>query len=279
MTDVGEDCASRGWDPADYHRHSSAQLAWARELIAKLALQGHERVLDVGCGDGKVTALLAELLPAGSVLGVDNSDEMVGFARTSFPPERAPNVRFRVMDARELAFDAEFDVVFSNAALHWVRDHRPVLRGIARSLRPGGRCLLQMGGRGNAAGVLGVMDVLIVSDRWASHFRGFSFPYGFHGPEEYRDWLAQAGLRPRRVELIPKDMVQAGSEGLAGWLRTTWMPYTRRVPPARREALVVEIVEDYLRRHPPDEDGSVHVAMVRLEVEADKPTARGDDRR
>ncbi len=275
MTDAGEDRASPGWDPADYHRHSSAQLSWARDLIAKLALQGHERVLDVGCGDGKVTVLLAELVPHGSVVGVDNSGEMVSFARSSFPPGRAPNVEFRLMDAWELAFDAEFDVVFSNATLHWARDHRPVLRGIAQSLRPGGRCLLQMGGRGNAAGVLAALDALMATDRWAPHFHGFSFPYGFHGPEEYREWLAQAGLRPRRVELIPRDMVQAGREGLAGWVRTTWMPYTQRLPEPLRETFVAEIVEEYLRRRPPDEDGSVHVAMVRLEVEADKPVGHG----
>lgn len=259
------------WNPSDYRRHSSAQQLWARELIDKLRLRGDEAVLDLGCGDGKVTAEIAARVPQGSVLGVDRSEGMIDFARSSFPAEAFPNLRFRTADARALPFAGEFTVVFSNAALHWVRDHRPVLHGIARSLKPGGRTLLQMGGQGNAAGVLSVLDELTASSPWREHFDAFSCPYGFHSPADYRIWLEEAGLEPRRVELIPKDMIHAGSDGLAGWIRTTWLPYTERVPEADRDAFVAEVVRRYVERFPPDARGQVHVAMVRLEVEATRP--------
>jgi trans-aconitate 2-methyltransferase len=259
------------WDPEDYQKGSGEQQKWARELIAKLSLRGDERVLDIGCGDGKVTAEIARFLPNGTVLGIDSSEEMVCFAREHLGPGMYPNLSFEVEDARRLTFREEFDIVFSNATLHWVIDHRPVLRGIRRSLKPGGRLLAQMGGRGNAAGVVAILAKMAKDKRWTPNFTGFRFPYGFHGPEKYERWLKAAGLRPIRVELIRKDMVHGGRAQLAGWLRTTWLPYTQRIPEAERARFVDELVVRYEEVYPPDADGSIHVGMVRLEVEARRP--------
>lgn len=135
------------WNPADYARHSQGQERWAKELFALLAPKPHERVLDIGCGDGRNTAELAAMVSAGAVVGVDRSPEMIKFAQEHFPPARFPNLSFLQADATALPFNAEFNAVFSNAVLHWVLDHKPVLTGIARSLRPDGRCVLQMGER------------------------------------------------------------------------------------------------------------------------------------
>jgi len=121
------------WNPQDYRQHSSAQQAWARELIEKIDLSGGERVLDLGCGEGKMTAEIAARLPSGSILGLDVSREMIAFARERFPPEQYPNLRFVEGDMLDLPFDREFDVVFSNAALHWVADHGRVFSGIAHA--------------------------------------------------------------------------------------------------------------------------------------------------
>jgi trans-aconitate 2-methyltransferase len=256
------------WDAEDYSRSSSAQHVWARELIAKLRLRGDESVLDVGCGDGKVTAEIAALVADGRVVGVDNSPQMVRFAARSFDQE--PNLRFLLRDAAKLDFAEEFDVVFSNATLHWVIDHGPVLDGIQRALRPGGRLLLQMGGRGNAAEILSLMERLPTDPKWRVYFPEPVKAYGFYGPEEYARWLAGAGLTPLRLELLARDMAQPGSEGLASWVRTTWLPYTQRVPEERRDEFVADIVARYVRTHPPDGEGLVHVRMLRLEVEARK---------
>lgn len=256
------------WNPEDYARHSSAQWDWARELIAKLNLRGDETLLDIGSGDGKVSAAIARSLPHGEVVGIDNSQDMIDLAARAYPKLDYPNLSFHRMDAREITFENRFDVAFSTATLHWVIDHRPLLRGVARSLRRPGRLLFQMGGKGNAHDILSVLRLLTLYEVWAGFFRGFPFPYGFHSPEEYIPWLREAGLEPVRVELIPKDMVQAGPEGLAGWIRTTWMPYTERVPAERRESFISEVIGAYLKKHPLDDQGMVHVKMVRLEVEA-----------
>jgi trans-aconitate methyltransferase len=260
------------WDADDYSRSSSAQQVWARELLAKLRLQGGESVLDIGCGDGKVTAEIAALVPDGRVVGVDSSAEMIRFATRSFGGGPAGNLTFLLRDARELDFEEEFDVVFSNATLHWVVDHGPVLRGISRALRAAGRILLQMGGRGNAAEIVALMDELPDDSIWQRYFPERVMAYGFHGPEEYAGWLVEAGLTPLRIELLAKDMTQPGKEGLASWLRTTWLPYTQRIPEEMRDEFVADIADRYLRSHPPDGDGLVHVQMFRLEVEAGRDT-------
>jgi trans-aconitate 2-methyltransferase len=258
------------WNAVDYAASSGIQQQWARELIGKLNFKGNEILLDIGSGDGKVTAEIAGVLPEGSVTGIDSSDEMVKLAQRTFPAGDFMNLRFMKMDAADLRFGERFDVIFSNATLHWVYDHRPVLAGIERSLKPGGKILLQMGGYGNAADVMDIIDQMREEEEWKKYFEGFNFSYGFHKPDSYRKWLVEAGLRPERVELILKDAVHNGQDGLESWIRTTWLPYTHRVPEEKRGSFIRQLSDGYLRRFPFQDDGTVHVKMVRLEVEAGK---------
>ncbi|MDD5067704.1 MAG: methyltransferase domain-containing protein [bacterium] len=259
------------WNPEDYHQHSSAQEKWAKELIAKLNLKGDELVLDIGSGDGKVTLEIARHLTSGSVLGVDSSIEMIQFSQELIEQQPLKNISFMQADASLLPFRDDFDIVFSNAALHWIFDHRPVLKGIYRSLKMNGRILLQMGGKGNAAKILSLLDVMMKEEKWKEYFFRFGFSYGFHGCTEYRTWLEEAGLRPTRLELIPKDMTYPDRTGLESWIRTTWLPYTGRIPETRREEFIHEIAERYIKKVTPGPDGIIHMEMMRLEVEAVKP--------
>ncbi|HSY18998.1 MAG TPA: class I SAM-dependent methyltransferase [Candidatus Acidoferrales bacterium] len=130
------------WNAADYAANSTVQQSWARELIARLKLRGNEHVLDVGCGDGKVTAEIARAVPHGTVTGIDASAEMLKFAKKMFPAAKVPNLKFKASDARKIEFKEKFDVVFSNAALHWVDDHEAFLRGVSAALKPGGRLVV-----------------------------------------------------------------------------------------------------------------------------------------
>lgn len=256
------------WNAQDYSKSSSEQQKWAQELISKLALKGDERVLDIGCGDGKITAQIARQLPEGCVMGIDLSEEMINFATRNFPPDRYPNLSFELKDAGNLDFDHGFDVVFSNAALHWVIDHLPVLEGVKKSLKPSGKLLFQMGGAGNAIEIFEAFDTIIKNDTWGKYFTNFPTPYAFYGPQEYEELLKQVGLKRKRVELIPKDMIHKGKEELSAWVRTTWLPYTQRIPQGSREEFIDELVDRYLESHPVDRDGFTHVQMIRLEVEA-----------
>lgn len=256
------------WNAADYAANSGAQQTWARELIAKLNLRPDESILDVGCGDGKVTAELAAAVPRGAVVGVDASPQMIEFARAKFPPARFRNLNFHVMDARHIRLPEQFDLLFSNAALHWVDDHPAFLAGASSVLRSGGRLVVSCGGKGNAQEVFLALRPILRMKRWREFFRKLKAPYFFHRPEEYEKWLPRFGFKSTRVRLASKDAVYAGPDGFAGWLRTTWLPYIQRVPEELREEFVRTVAERYVTRHPPDQEGRVHVRMVRLEIAA-----------
>ena len=259
------------WNAEDYEKNSRAQQKWAMELIGKLSLAGSEQILDLGCGDGKVTAEIAALVPNGNVVGVDSSSEMIGLANERYSSSTHPNMKFEVMDAGDLSFCEDFDVVFSNAALHWVKDHRPVVKGVYRSLKAGGKILFQMGGKGNAREILSVIGEMLLSPRWQRYFEEFEFPYGFLGTDEYENILKDAGLVADRVELVRKTMEHDGRSGLKGWIRTTWLPYTERVPVELRGEFIGDLVNRYLEKVPVTPDGKALVDMVRIEVEARKP--------
>jgi len=300
------------WNAAEYAANSAVQQTWARELITQLQLRGDEHVLDVGCGDGKVTAEIARAVPRGSVTGVDASPSMIRFARKAFPPGRHPNLEFQVMDAREIKTanfsspsppqkeeragarrlvasnskplaptlsplgrgegvkSMPFDIVFSNAALHWVDDHRTFLRGAASVLRPGGQLVVSCGGKDNAHDVFVVLRSEMRLKRWREFFRQLEAPYFFYSPADYEKWLPRFGFRSRGVRLSPKDAVYDGRDGFAAWLRTTWLPYTQRVPEDLREEFIAAVTDRYVARHLPDADGRVHVRMMRLEIDAVK---------
>jgi trans-aconitate 2-methyltransferase len=258
------------WNAKDYADHSTAQSQWADELIAKLGLSGTESVLDIGCGDGKVTAKIASHLPFGQILGIDNSRQMIDLARQQYPETLHSNISFARHDARDFELPLHFDIVFSNAALHWVIDHQPVLDCLYRALAPGGRMLLQMGGRGNAASFVEVVESITHQTPWAAFFNDFCFPYGFYGPKVYSQWLIQAGFTPERLELIPKKMTHDSVDKLAGWFRTTWLPYLERIPASDTVTFIDQVMEAYTQLYPPDDSGKVSVKMVRLEVEARK---------
>jgi trans-aconitate methyltransferase len=258
------------WNPADYAANSVVQQAWARELIAKLKLRGDENILDVGCGDGKITAELARAVPRGSAIGVDASAEMIAFAQKTFPKSEISNLKFQIADARQIHFQKKFDLLFSNAALHWVDDHETFLRGAAAVLKPGGRLVVSCGGKGNAHDVFLALRPEMRLKRWRDFFRKMPMPYFFYSPADYEKWLPKFGFKIQQVQLAPKDATYDGQAGFATWLRATWLPFTQRVPENLREEFIAVVTARYVARHPPDAEGKIHVRMVRLEIEAVK---------
>lgn len=258
------------WNALDYAQNSQAQQQWAKELMALLQLIGSETVLDLGCGDGKVTAEIAKIVNRGAVVGIDNSEAMIALAQRRYPETQHLNLSFRVMDAGNLSFTECFDVVFSNAVLHWVKQHQSVIDGLYRSLKTGGKILLRMGGKGDAAGMREAIDRVKDSAQWSQYFIGFEFPYTFPAVDEYRVMLEAAGFTVKRLELVVKEMTHEGQAGLASWIRTTWLPYTQRIPENLREPFIEAVCSSYLDREPLSADGKAHVAMVLLEVEAEK---------
>ena len=162
------------------------------------------------------------------------------------------------------------NVVFSSSVLHWVADHPAFLRGAAACLRPGGRLVVSCGGKGNAQDVFVALRPEMRLKPWCKFFRKMEKPYFFHCPAEYEKWLPRFGFKTHTVKLTPKDAVYPGRDRFAAWFRTTWLPYTQRVPEDLREEFIASVVARYLAKHPPDAKGCVRVRMVRLEIDAVK---------
>ena len=256
------------WNAEDYAKNSQCQLQLGEELIEKLSLTGNESLLDIGCGDGKITAKLSKILKKGEAVGIDSSENLINFALKEFPNNKFKNLRFYNMNACEINFSKKFDVAFSNACLHWIKDHSGVLGKVRACLKPNGRILFQMGGRGNVAEVLNAVKLVMSKPDWSKYFDNFIMPYYFYDIKDYEIWLSENHFKPLRLELIAKNIKHAGEESFKGWLRTTWFPFTDRLPEALRETFLNEVSETYKIEHPADKSGNINVKMVRLEVEA-----------
>ncbi|MBE0538314.1 MAG: methyltransferase domain-containing protein [Ignavibacterium sp.] len=258
------------WDADQYFQFSSAQQKWARESINKAKIKSDEHVLDVGCGDGKVTVEIAELVTEGKVLGVDNSEAMINLAKEKFPHSKYPNLYFKVLDAKELNFNEEFDVIVSNAALHWVDDHIKVLKGMYNSLKNGGRIILQMGAKGNVPEAFFAVDKVIRRTEWSGYFINLKFPYYFFDIQEYHNFISQTEFRDIEIEIVEKDMQHKGKENLKGWIRTTWLPYTQRILEFKREEFIEEACTEFAQNFPADKNDVYHATAKRLIVSAKK---------
>jgi trans-aconitate methyltransferase len=172
------------------------------------------------------------------------------------------------MDARQIKFAQSFDMIFSNAALHWVDDHEIILRGAALVLKSGGRLVVSCGGKGNAQDVFAALRPEMRLKRWREFFRQMPAPYFFYSPEDYAKWLPKYGFQIQNILLAPRDATYKGTKGFATWLRTTWIPYVQRVPENLREEFIESVTQRYIAKHPLDAEGQVQVRMVRLEIDA-----------
>lgn len=234
------------WHGADYVHHSSLQAAMADEVLARLVLRGDEQVLDLGCGDGKISARIAAQLPTGAVLGVDASVDMVAFAQRQFGIEAWPNLRFEVANARTLAFHARFDLLVSFNALHWVPQQADVLRGIRRALKPRGQAHVRLVTRAALTSLEEVAEVVRREPRWMAAFAGFSDPYLRLSAEEYLALAARLGLQRVSSQSELKRWDFHTEAAFFGFCNAGFGAWMQVLPEARRRDFVEEVMQRYL---------------------------------
>jgi trans-aconitate 2-methyltransferase len=239
---------TRDWDAATYHRVSGPQVELAGALLDRLDLRGDETVLDAGCGSGRVTLMLAERLPAGRVIAVDQAPSMVEHARAALVGAPADVLR---ADLCDLALDRAVDAVFSNAVFHWIGDHERLFARLHAALRPGGRMVAQCGGAGNVRRFHEVARAVGEAEPYAAFLAGWAGPWNFAGPEETAERLERAGFDQVETWLQPYPVAP---DDPGDYLRTVCLGYhLAQLPSDLRDGYVAAVLErsdaelDYVR--------------------------------
>jgi trans-aconitate 2-methyltransferase len=225
----------RDWNAASYERMSAPLEAMGRDVLDRLVLRGDERVLDAGCGTGRVTAALVDRLPRGQVIAVDGSPAMVEQARDRL----GDAAEVRVADLLELDLDPPVDAILSTATFHWIGDHDRLFARLREALVPGGRLVAQCGGEGNIAALAAA--AARVGEREPA-LAGWAGPWNFASPADTEARLRRLGwvdvwTWPTTVRVAPEDPREyLGTVALGSHLE--------RLPPDRRESFVDAVIAE-----------------------------------
>lgn len=233
------------WNAPGYARIAGLQEAMAAEVLALLQLSGTERVLDLGCGNGKVTAEIAARVPEGSVVGVDASAEMIAFASEQFPAAAHPNLRFEAGDIRRLRFHEEFDLVVSFNALHWIPDQDTALRAIHCAMKPDAVAQLRLVPDGTRKSLETVIEETRKSPRWSGYFQDFRDPYLHLTPEQYAALAERNGFRVLRIHTADKAWDFKERSAFEASCMVTLIEWTKRLPEDERLEFVRDVLDRY----------------------------------
>lgn len=225
--------AKIAWDTELYEANHSFVWQRGEALVDLLQPLTGERILDLGCGTGHLTAKLAE--SGADVLGIDSSPAMIGQARQNFPL-----LTFKLANASEMNYADEFDGIFSNAALHWMTDASTVAANMARALRPAGRLVFEMGGKGNIYTIeKTIVDTLQSRSSEPLVDRRNYFP----SVAEYASVLEGYGFEIRLATLFDRPTPLSGEGGMEDWIRQFKWYYFDNLEPKERKVLLAEIIE------------------------------------
>lgn len=248
--------SNQKWNAQQYSKHARFVSDLGMPVVELLAPLRGEHILDLGCGDGALTKKLADI--GCNVVGVDASADMVAAAK-------ALGLDARVMDGHALQFKSEFDAVFSNAALHWLKQPENVIAGVWRALKPGGRFVGEFGGSGNVA-------TIVTAVEYALRKRGVDpsliNPWYNPTPDEYQILLSARGFSVNKIDLFPRPTPLPGH--IIGWLETFAQPFAAVLAESAKSAFFEEVAES-CRPTLCDSNGHWHADYVRLRFSATKP--------
>lgn len=244
---------SQEWNPEQYQEQAGFVPVLGQPVLELLAPHAGESILDLGCGDGTLSLEIQKL--GCRTTGVDGSAEMVAAAR-------AKGLHAIHLDAHQLDFSAQFDAVFSNAALHWMTRPEKVLHGVYRALKPGGRFVAEMGGQGNIAWVVQAMQEFFEQQ---PEFGAYQNPWFFPSTSEYQTLLEQAGFQVLYIELIPRPTPLTSH--LQAWLELFSGAITSHMTDEQKQTFYRQVTQKLRPRLFSEENGWA-VDYVRLRFKA-----------
>ena len=255
------------FDAEKYKKASAHQRQWGKKLIAELDLKGDERILDLGCGDGGITAQLAELVPNGLVVGIDASQSMIESAQKNY---KAENVRFDLMDINTIDFEDEFDVVFSNATLHWVKNHNKLLANVHKSLKAEGILRFNFAADGNCSHFFKVIRRVMAEKKYAEYFGDFDWPWYMPSVDEYEKNLKHFCFKEAKVWSENADRYFPDAETMTKWIdQPSIVPFLKGVDDVDKQPFRNAVVEQMVKETT-QPDGTCFETFRRINVFAKK---------
>jgi trans-aconitate 2-methyltransferase len=239
------------WNAERYHQLSSPQQAWGSRVLERLALEGHEYVLDLGCGTGRVTGELAVQVPRGRVVALDRSPAMLETAR-EWLRERQLRVPLVLGDGAALPFRRAFDAIFSTATFHWIHDHAALFRSLVTALKPGGRLVAQCGGGANLAVLLGRAGRLMREPRFAQYFEEWTEPTYYSDAESAARRMRASGFVDVEASLVPAPTSFDSPVEFQEFIANVCVRYhVARLPPHERDMFLRELTVAAAADSPP----------------------------
>jgi trans-aconitate 2-methyltransferase len=252
----------REWDAAGYEKLSAPQTRWGAGVLGRLELRGDEAAIDAGCGTGRVTELLLEKLPGGSVLAVDRSRAMVEAAERRFAGD--PRMRVKRQDLLDLEVEERVDLIFSTATFHWIKDHDRLFGRLSSAVKPHGRLVAQCGGEGNISRATKAVNETVEEERFRGYFEGWEDDKYYADPQTAARSLEAAGFE--EVETWLHDEVAAfdSVDELARFLGVVVLGgHLERLPEEERGSFAAEVAEKVAAV-----DGTPALDYVRLNIAA-----------
>ncbi len=254
------------WDAQTYDAVKAPQIDAGRELIVMAGVRENDAILDLGCGTGKLTVELARLAPQGRVTGLDPSPEMLTKAREA--SAAFGNLRLLELPAQNMEFVDEFDLVFSNSALHWVKEQEEVMSRLSRSLRKGGRIALQMPAKNFCTAFFDAVEGAVSSLGYERFFEKWRAPWRFPAKEEYEAMLAGTGFHSRKVYYRDYHLSFGMISDVVNWWSSAGLrPYLAVLPSGAQEHFTESFGEEFEKNRT---NGGIEFDFRRLFAFAEK---------
>ncbi len=256
---------SNDWNGKQYNTHSQFQYKSALNAIDQLTLTGNEKILDIGSGDGKITALLAQKVPLGEVHGIDISENMIQFAREKY--QNISNLTFEVADITNTIFKNKFDIIVSFMCLHWIKNQEIALQNIAKNLKPPGKILISVGCPESL--YLDTKMKTINSTRWKKYFQSYEYPIYLLKKADLITKIKNAELNSLFIKFINKPYVFPTKQALLSWAEA--IPHGKnRIPLDLQKKFINNLINRYIEKNPLNIDGSVKLTIPYLLIMAEK---------
>ena len=262
---------NNNWDAENYHRVSTVQESWATELLEKRKIGEYEVVMDAGCGTGRVTGTIANAVKKGMVYAVDIDVNMITKAKENL--KDFSNITFIKSDISEVRLPEKIDLVFSNAAIHWVLDHKKLFSNFWELLKPNGELLIQCGGKGNLELVRTILEKLRKSNTFKHYFADWKSPWNFASPADVKKTLNDTGFNDTQAQLKKKTAKFENHEEFMLFMKTVVMkPYLAYLPANNNNetwnSFIEEFVNELTKNQNTDKKADVDLKLqyVRLDI-------------